>query len=122
MSLSPRYRQGDRARPVGDVIRKLLRSKRFHQKGKYGALVDAWAEVVGEAVAARTRIRSFHQGQLLVEVESSVLFHELGSFLKEDILRELRRHPGSRDVAELRLCLSSQRTDGQSGTEPTADR
>ena len=79
-----RKRAGAREpRTIGDVARALLRRKKFREKGRYGALVDAWQELTGEEIAARTQIRSFKDGELVIEVESSVLLHELNGFLKE---------------------------------------
>ena len=99
--------QSDRARPIGDVIKRLLKRKRFYEKGKFGALVHAWAHVVGDEIAAHTRISGFREGRLVVDVDSSVLLHELGGFLKEQVLRELQATDGGVDVMELRFRLGS---------------
>lgn len=98
---------GDRegARSIGEVLKGLLRRKKFHEKGKYGALVDAWAQLVGDAIASRTRIRSFKGGELVIEVDSPVLLHELNSFRREQLLEGLQAGKRGRDVAKLRLCL-----------------
>jgi hypothetical protein len=101
------YPQQGRARPFGEIARNILRNKKFRQKGKYGALVDAWQQAVGEGIAARTRIRSFRAGKLVVEVDSSVLLHEMRSFMEQQILSQLQQAPGGRDVAELRLRLGA---------------
>jgi len=103
----------DEARPIGDVLKALLRRKRFLQKGKYSALTTAWVELVGEAVAARTRIRSFQEGKLTVEVTSSVLLHELNGFMKQQLLSGLRACDAGRDVAELRFCLGQGSEQGE---------
>jgi predicted nucleic acid-binding Zn ribbon protein len=93
------------AQSFGEVLVRLLKSKRFYEKGRYGRLVDAWREVVGEAIAARTSIRAFEHGRLTVEVADAVLLHELSGFMREALLEELRRRPGGEDVAELRFRL-----------------
>lgn len=100
-------RSDDRARPLGDILRALMRRKRFEQKSKYGSLVDAWAELVGDEVAARTRICAFDEGQLLVEVNSSALLHELNGFMKQQILASLQAGDAGRDVAEIRFRLTN---------------
>ena len=101
----PAEAPGDRARPIGDVLKALLRRKRFLQKGKYPALTTAWAELVGEGIAARTRVRSFQEGRLTVEVASSVLLQELSGFMKEQLLAGMQGCKAGKDVAELRFCL-----------------
>ena len=107
--------RSDEARPIGDVLKALLRRKRFLQKGKYAGLTEAWVGLVGEAIAARTRIRNFHEGKLVVEVTSSVLLHELSGFMKPQLLAALRQCDAGRDVAEVRFCLGGAgREDNES--------
>lgn len=96
---------GENARPLGAIARELLRSKKFRQKGKYGALSEAWAEVVGEELGARTNVRSFKDGTLIVEVDSSVLLQELDGFMKQELLLQLTAHKAGRDVARLSFRL-----------------
>ena len=108
-------RDRDRARPIGEVIRKIVRRKRFFEKGKYGSLVAAWSELVGEQIANRTRIRSFKGGQLVIEVDSAVLLHELSSFMKEQLLAGLQTTEAGRDVANLRFCLGNTIADAGLG-------
>lgn len=105
------HRGGRGARPVGDIIRSLLRRKKFHEKRKYGPLVDAWSQLVGETIACRTHIGAFAEGELTVEVDSATLLHELNGFMKQHLLAGLQATRPGRDVAMLRFCLVSQ-TDG----------
>lgn len=110
----PQGRQPRReAWAIGEILPGLLRRKKFAEKGRYGALVEAWAGIVGEAVAARTSIRSFLDGELVVEVDSPVLLHEMNSFLKQPFLQALQATPGGRDVARLRFCLGAQDKQGR---------
>jgi len=95
------------ARPIGDVIRALMKRKRFSQKGRYAALTEAWRGIVGEGIAARTRISSFAGGELIVDVDSPVLLQELTSFLKDQLLAELQSTEPGRDMAQLRFRLGA---------------
>lgn len=97
----------DHSRPIGDIIRELLRRKRFYEKGKYGALTALWEEMAGEAIASRTRISSFAGGELVIDVDSPALLHEMNGFLREQFLGGLRAAEGGRDVVSLRFRLSS---------------
>ena len=103
MTADPRRRGMDR--PIGEIIEGLLKRKRFYEKNKYGALVDTWTGLVGEAIAGRTRISSFRDGQLVIDVDSSVLLHELAGFLKDQLLAGMQAEKGGRDVAEIRFRL-----------------
>ena len=101
-SLAPRT---DRTRRFGDVLRGVLKSKRFHQKGKYSALADAWQQIAGKEVAARTRLVSFEHGCVTIEVSDPVLRHELGGFMRAALLTELQRAAGGEDIVEMRFQL-----------------
>ena len=105
MSTSCGWSAGDEARPIGDILRRLLRAKKFYQKPKYSGLTQAWQATVGEGVAAHTRVRSFREGEMTVEVTSPVLMHELSAFMKEQLLAALQATDGGRDVASIRFCL-----------------
>ncbi len=96
------------AQTFGEVASKLLRQKKFYQKGKYGSLVGAWRQLVGEDVACCTRIRSFDRGELVIEVDSSSLLHEINNFMKEALLDGLRQTDAGRDIEMIRFRLASQ--------------
>ena len=100
-----RGNRSGRVRSVGELTRELLRHKRFYQKGKYRGLAKAWAELLGEAAAARTRIRAFRDGELVVEVDSSALLHELDGFMKPRLLAGLQASQAGRDISRIRFCL-----------------
>lgn len=99
------------AKEFGNVLKKVLKKKRFYQKSKYGALSRAWKEVVGEEIADETKIVSYKNGRLRVEVNSSVLLQELSGFMKDNILEELQQTSGGTDVSDLRFCLGSDRQE-----------
>jgi predicted nucleic acid-binding Zn ribbon protein len=103
--------QRDTGRPFGDVARALLRRKRFAEKGRYSALTAAWLSLVGEGVAEHTRVASFKEGRLVVEVDSPTLLHELNGFLKESLLEGLQAVDAGRDVAQMELRLGAVRQD-----------
>ncbi len=92
-------------RLFGEVLNRVLRRKRFYEKSKFGGLVDAWRDVVGEALAGQTSITSYSQGLLKVEVDSPVLLQELAGFLTPVLLQQMRSTEAGRDVAEIRFCL-----------------
>jgi predicted nucleic acid-binding Zn ribbon protein len=96
------------ARKFGDVLKRLLKEKRFYEKSKFGALSEAWREVVGDEIAARTKIVSYQHGYLRVEVDSSILMQELSGFMEHTILQELQQTTGGEDVAGIRFCLGSE--------------
>jgi hypothetical protein len=103
--------QGYEARAFGDVLRKVMRGPGMRARGRLRALNRAWDELVGESIAAQTRIRSFGNGQLVVEVDSSVLLHELSGFLAPQLVDGLQAAKAGRDIVKLRFCLMATRDD-----------
>jgi len=95
------------ARPFGEVLKEIVRAKRFYEKAKYGALVEAWGDVAGPEIAVRTRITGYKHGRLTVAVNCPVLLQELGGFLRAALLEKLRETPGGRDVVDIRFRLGS---------------
>ena len=92
--------------PVGDIARKLLREKKFHQKGRFTELTREWKELVGAPVADKTRIRSFKDGKLVISVVSPSLLHELNNFMRDSLLQALQETKAGRDIASIRFRLS----------------
>ncbi len=92
--------------PLHAIARKVMGSKKFHQKGRFTDLSREWAALVGEPVAQKTRIRSFKDGRLVIEVASPSLMHELSGFMRESLLQALQETRAGRDIAEMRFRLS----------------
>ncbi len=117
MSAAAYERQRPEARKLGEIARKLLRRKKFYEKGKYAGLRRAWTAAVGERIAGRTRVRSMKNGEVVVEVDSPALLHELNNYMKEQILSSLQGADGGRDVASLRFRLQKGPKGGEERLE-----
>ena len=99
----------DRVRSFGDVLKTCVRTMRLgdRSRSRFRKLNRRWTELVGETIAARTRIRAYDKGELLVEVDSPVLLHELSGFMKRELVRGLQESPGSRDIVKIRFRLGA---------------
>ncbi len=73
---------------VGELVDAFLEEKGVRKQIARQTAVDAWAGVVGEAIARVSRARAVEEGTLFVEVRSSAWMMEL-DFMKGDILRRL---------------------------------
>lgn len=62
---------------LSDVIDKLLRAYGFEKKLKEIDVINAWEEMMGKAVAYRTKSIKINNEVLYVSMESSVLRDEL---------------------------------------------
>ena len=91
----------------GEVLKGLLKRKRFYEKGRYGALSHAWERVIGEVlgdeVAAQTCVTAYRHGLVTVDVACPVLLQEMGGFLRAKLLERLQSVPGGEDVGDLRF-------------------
>ncbi len=54
---------------VGDLLREYLREKGWLGGNPYAPLFQAWGQLVGESLAAHTRLVDVQKGILLVEVD-----------------------------------------------------
>ncbi len=62
---------------LGDVIDKLLKAYKLEDKMKELDLLEAWPELMGKAVAHRTKSIEIKNHKLLLKIDSSVMREEL---------------------------------------------
>lgn len=91
----------------GDVLKRVVKEKRFTARARYGKLVAAWENTVGKELAKETRITNFEEGCLVIEVSSSALLQELSGFMKPTLLAELQKRDGGSEVASLDFKLGN---------------
>jgi predicted nucleic acid-binding Zn ribbon protein len=77
-------------RRLGEALSKVAADLRLDDPGDVAAVMAAWPDAVGEAIAAHVRPRRLHDGELLVEVDAPVWATQL-RYLEEDVLRRLGR-------------------------------
>ena len=62
---------------LGDVIDRLLKAYKLEDKMKELDLLEAWPELMGKAVAHRTKSIEIKNQKLLLKIDSSVMREEL---------------------------------------------
>ena len=72
------------------------------RKGGLDQVRKLWSAVVGDPIAARTRLTSLENGVLTVEVASSSLKHDLMTFRMERVLRDLKARLPETSITSLR--------------------
>jgi len=75
---------------IGDVLRSFLESRGLANNLKHLEVYSAWEEVVGPVVLAHARVAGFQRHKLYIDVSSSAHMHELRTFYKPQILKDLR--------------------------------
>ena len=81
---------GKPVRRIGEVLSEVAADLQLDDPDDVAAVMAAWPEAVGEAVAAHVRPRRLHDGELLVEVDAPVWATQL-RYLEDDVLRRLGR-------------------------------
>lgn len=79
--------------PLSEVIDKLLRAYRLDGKMKELDIIDAWPEMMGTAVAHRTKEISIRNKILYLTMDSSVMRDEL-SYGKQVIIQRINEKAG----------------------------
>ena len=77
-------------RRLVEALSKVAADLNLDDPDDVAAVMAAWPEAVGEAVATHVRPRRLHDGVLLVEVDAPVWATQL-RYLEEDVLRRLGR-------------------------------
>ena len=110
----PRRKVPRRPEPVARLLEQLLERRRLVKPLRIYRIRQQWAQLVGEATAARSWPVSLRQGVLSVNVADSTWHQEL-VFLKADILARLQDAIGADAVSEIRFFV---RQGASSPSEP----
>ena len=115
-------RQPERSRgplePVGPMVLRVLRGLGLERRLDEQRAVQAWAEVVGPAIAAQAQASEIRDGVLSVDVATNVWMQELG-LLREGIVDRLNAHLGG--VVVRKIVLSIDRGEPCQPTDQVED-
>lgn len=92
-------------KPLGDVLRRVMRGRLSRKGGKEGALQEVWEEAVGPVLAGRLAPLRLRAGVLWVAVESPALLYEVAQFKREEIRDRLRALCPQAGVEDVRFRL-----------------
>ena len=87
---------------VGKSLERLLAEAGLSQPLRGWLAIDAWPEVVGEAVARRARATGFEDGRLIVEVDSPAWVSQIG-FLKRDYIVKINQRLGEGVIRDIQF-------------------
>lgn len=71
------YKRSSNEAPLGDIIEKLMRAYGLDHKMKELDVLSAWPEMMGQAVANRTKDIQIRNGILYLTMDSAVMRDEL---------------------------------------------
>lgn len=83
-----------------DAISKMLDVYRIRRKFDETSIVAVWPEIMGTAIANRTKQIYIHDKKLFIRIESSVIKNEL-VLVRAGIIQKLNDHAGSIVINEI---------------------
>ena len=96
----------DRPLRLGQLVAGVVRRRGVAERSATEELNSIWSQMVGERIAGKSSVRRLRAGVLEIGVCNGAVLEELNSYLRHDLLRELRlrlpRH-GIRSVKFVRM-------------------
>jgi hypothetical protein len=83
-----------------DAISKMLDVYRLRRKFDETSILSVWPEIMGTAIANRTKQIYIHDKKLFLRIESSVIKNEL-ILVRQGIIQKLNEHAGSEVITEM---------------------
>ena len=75
---------------IGEILGGFLDAGGLASKLKHLEVYTAWEEIVGPGILPHTRIAGLAQYKLYVDVDSAAHLHELRTFHKKQLLKDLK--------------------------------
>jgi len=93
-------KRSSKEKHLGDVINKLLKAYDLEDKMKELDLLQAWPELMGKAVAHRTKSIEVKNQKLILKIDSSVMreelhigkqviIHRVNEFMGKEVIRDV---------------------------------
>ena len=93
----------DHWQSAGGVLPNLMQRLGLKERLHEAEVIEAWAKIVGDFIAAHSAPVALRDGVLYVRVLQPALHYELEQVSKTDILRKLKQRFGAKTVRELRF-------------------
>lgn len=85
---------------VKDAISKMLDVYRLRRKFDETSILSIWPEIMGTAIANRTKQIYIHDKKLFLRIESSVIKNEL-VMVRQGIIQKLNEHAGTVVITDM---------------------
>jgi hypothetical protein len=99
---------GPGPRPLGEALDRVMRGLGAPEASGVSQVFDRWDEVVGEAMAARTRPLRLERGRLVLAVDEPAIATHV-RYLEPDLLRRLGELLGEGRVTAISLQVGKKR-------------
>ena len=93
----------DRWKVAGELLPKLMQRLGLSERLHENEVMETWAKIVGEFIAAHSAPVALREGILYVRVLQPALHYELEQVSKIEILRKLKKRFGGKTIRDVRF-------------------
>jgi predicted nucleic acid-binding Zn ribbon protein len=93
----------DRLKAAGELVPALMQKLGLRERLHENEVMEAWAGIVGDFIAAHSAPVALRNSILYVRVLQPALHYELERILRTEILRKLKQRFGARTIKEVRF-------------------
>ena len=101
--LPQKFSKPDRWQSPGDVLPKLMQKLGLKDRLQENEVIETWAQIVGEFIAAHSAPVALREGVLFVRVLQPSLHYELEQISKAEVLRKLKQRFGGKVIRDVRF-------------------
>lgn len=87
-------------KPLGDIVKRLMKAYQLDEKLLEIEVLKKWEEMMGKAVASRTRSIFIQNNTLILEIDSSVMREEL-MYGKNIIIQRMNQYAGKQLITDV---------------------
>jgi len=93
----------DQWQAPAELLPKLMQKLGLRERLHETEVIEAWAQIVGDFIAAHSAPVALREGILYVRVLQPALHYELEQVSKIDILRKLKQRFGTKTIRDVRF-------------------
>src|SRR3982750_3219930 len=93
----------DRVKAAADLLPALMQKLGLRERLHESDVMQAWADIVGDFIAAHSAPSALRDGVLYVRVLQPALHYELEQISRTQILRKLKQRFGSRTIRDVKF-------------------
>ncbi|MEP7071256.1 MAG: DUF721 domain-containing protein [Verrucomicrobiota bacterium] len=93
----------ERWQSSAEVMPRLMQALGLKERLRESEVIDAWAGIVGEFIAAHSAPVSLRDGVLYVRVLQPALHYELERIARTEVLRKLKLRFGNRTIRQVKF-------------------
>src|SRR5713101_7058858 len=93
----------DRWQAPADLLPKIMQRLGLRERLHETEVIEAWAKIVGDFIAAHSAPVALREGVLYVRVLQPALHYELEQVSKIEILRKLKQRFGGKTIRDVRF-------------------